>query len=244
MNDLKKKVIWKPERPEAMVKVAIVTPVSDFEYQLTVDRHADMVRDVDMYFEDHKLTLILQEGGGLAEAYIKGFKTALEKGADKIIEMDIGHDFRILPDIIRLLDVYDVVYTTRYHPSASFKAPLYRKAISWLGSFLGHKLLFRWNGFVPSDLTSGFIGYRREVLEAVDLDQFISKGHFIQTEMKYYIHAMGCGFVEIPIKYNAGSSSLKLSDIVEAATVFVKLLGPVAKYELQNLTKGFYHGRK
>jgi dolichol-phosphate mannosyltransferase len=246
MNDLKKPRQWVPRIPGQEKKeiVAIVIPVSDFEADEDIDKHLLAIRNSlkkhDIYNQRSNLDeviIIIHRGGFLADAYLDGFETALEKGADKIIEMDLGHDAHILPRIVDLLDFYPVVYTTRIHPSASFKSPLHRKAVSRLGSFLGQKLLFRWTGFIPSDLTSGFIGYRREVIEAIDEIPFESTGHFYQTEMKYNIHRLGWNFIEVPMNYNQGSSSLKLASIIEAAVVFVKLWIPIIKYDLTRMKR-------
>ena len=61
------------------------------------------------------------------------------------------------------------------------------------------------------DMTSGFEGFQRKVLEKFDFDAFLSTGHMYQTEMRFYCRKYHS--VEVPIHYVGGTSSLKLKSV-------------------------------
>ena len=95
--------------------------------------------------------------------------------------------------------------------------PLYRKILSSGGTILANVVL----GTKLKDMTSGFEGFQAPVLQAMDLDRFLSTGHMYQTEMRYYCRKLNC--VEVPIHYIGGDSSLKWSSVAEALKILFKL---------------------
>ena len=122
---------------------------------------------------------------GLGTAYIAGFKWALERGYDQIFEMDC--DFSHNPDdLLRLaarLDTNaDVVIGSRYVKGMNVvNWPLSRILISY-----GASLYVRFvTGMKVYDSTAGFVGYRKEVLQTINLDKIEMIGYGFQVEMKY-----------------------------------------------------------
>lgn len=70
-------------------------------------------------------------------------------------------------------------------------------------------------------MTSGFECFRNEVLESLNLDNFMSTGHMYQTEMRF--HCRNLKTVEVPIHYVGTASSLKFASVTEALKLLFKL---------------------
>ena len=145
---------------------------------------------------------IIERAGklGLGTAYIEGFRYALTKDYDFICEMDA--DFSHNPqDLVRMraevLDKgADVVIGSRYVTGVNVvNWPMGRVLMSYFAS----KYVRMITGIPVHDTTAGFVGYRREVLETMDLDKIRFKGYAFQIEMKYTAYRLGFRLVEIPI---------------------------------------------
>ena len=95
--------------------------------------------------------------------------------------------------------------------------PLYRHALSLGGTLLSNIVLKT----KYKDMTSGFEAFQKNVLENLNLDRFLSKGHIYQTEMRYYCR--NYNYKEVPIHYIASGSSLKAKSVKEALTVLFQL---------------------
>jgi dolichol-phosphate mannosyltransferase len=109
------------------------------------------------------------EKEGLGPAYVAGFLHALAAGADFVLEMDsdFSHDPADLPRLLAAAATADLVIGSRYVAGGAVTdwGPL-RRAISRGGSLYAHLVL----GLGVHDLTGGFKCFRRETLEAIDLD--------------------------------------------------------------------------
>jgi len=156
---------------------------------------------------------------GLGPAYIAGFHRALAGGADYILEMDC--DFSHDPaDVVRLLEACeggaDVALGSRYTEGGGTENwGRGRRFVSTGGSWYARALL----GVGIRDLTGGFKCYRREVLEAIDLDAIESKGYAFQIETTYRALRLGFSVVEVPIMFadrTEGTSKMSRSIVVEA----------------------------
>jgi dolichol-phosphate mannosyltransferase len=162
---------------------------------------------------------------GLGPAYIAGFGYALERGAEKIIEMDadLSHPVEALPQMIALSDQYDLVIGSRYVPGGSTPDwPLSRRLISRGGNLYARIIL----GMAVRDTTSGFRCYRRKVLENIPLKKIESKGYGFQVEMTYRSYLKGYSIVEMPIIFRDrrhGKSKMGLSIALEAAVKVWKI---------------------
>ena len=148
------------------------------------DGTAALVRDEQRMFEG-RLHLIERSGKlGLGSAYIAGFKYALQHDYDRIFEMDC--DFSHNPDdLVRLdamLDQRDVAIGSRYCKGVNVvNWPMGRLLMSYFAS----KYVRMVTRMPVKDATAGFVGYRREVLDAIDFDHVKMNGYGFQIEMKY-----------------------------------------------------------
>ena len=161
------------------------------------------------------------ESRGVISCYLEGYRQALRDGAECVLEMDGGgsHQPEEIPQFIEKLEEgYDCVWGSRFTEGGEMShQPLYRKILSSGGTILANLVL----GTKLKDMTSGFEGFQRHVLESMDLDKFLSTGHMYQTEMRYYCRNLNC--VEVPIHYIGGDSSLKLKSVTEALEILFKL---------------------
>jgi dolichol-phosphate mannosyltransferase len=155
---------------------------------------------------------------GLGPAYIAGFRHALAAGAELVLEMDadFSHDPAYLPRLLDAADRADLVLGSRYVPGGGVSdwGPL-RKAISRGGSAYARLVL----GVDVHDLTGGFKCFRREVLEAIDLDTVQARGYAFQVEMTYRAIRAGFEVVEVPIVFRdrrAGDSKMDRAIVAEA----------------------------
>ena len=162
------------------------------------DGTAELVREEQQRFGD-RLHLLERSGKlGLGSAYIAGFKFALERGYDRIFEMDC--DFSHNPDdLVRLdamLEERDVAIGSRYSVGVNVvNWPLGRLLMSYFAS----KYVRLVTRMPVADATAGFVGYRREVLEAIDLDRVAMNGYGFQIEMKYTAWRLGFSVGEVSI---------------------------------------------
>lgn len=155
---------------------------------------------------------------GLGPAYIAGFKRALAGGAGLVLEMDsdFSHDPAYLPRLLEASERADLVIGSRYVPGGGVGDwSTLRRGISRGGSAYARLVL----GTRVRDLTGGFKCFRREVLEAIDLDSIRSRGYAFQVEMTYRAIQGGFEVVEVPIVFRdrrAGSSKMDRSIVLEA----------------------------
>jgi dolichol-phosphate mannosyltransferase len=155
---------------------------------------------------------------GLGRAYLDGFRRALDEGAELVLEMDcdFSHDPDDVPRLIAAAEEADVVLGSRYVPGGgTANWGLVRRAISRWGSLYAQILL----GLPVRDLTGGFKCYRREVLEAIDLDAIDSRGYAFQIETTYRAIRAGFSVVEVPIRFTdreVGGSKMSRAIVLEA----------------------------
>ena len=164
------------------------------------DGTADLVRTI----QDRYKGLFLEERKGklgLGTAYIHGFRWALQRGYRYICEMDA--DFSHNPkDLQRLVDACvngaDVAVGSRYVRGGKIENwPLDRHIYSRGGSF--YTRMITW--MPVRDSTAGFVCYRREVLETINLDQIKFVGYAFQIEMKFAAWKLGFRIAEVPITF-------------------------------------------
>lgn len=162
---------------------------------------------------------------GLGTAYIAGFKWALARDYDYIFEMDadFSHDPKYLPEFLQAVKTHDLVLGSRYVPGGGVRNwGLLRKFISRGGSLYARTIL----GLSLRDLTGGFKCFRREVLEAIDLDSVKSNGYSFQIEMTYRASRKGFRICETPIIFEdrtAGKSKMSRKIFLEAVVMVWKL---------------------
>ena len=169
---------------------------------------------------------------GLGSAYREGFRTALDNGADYIVEMDadFSHDPAMLPLFIEKMSEYDLVIGSRYINGVSVvNWPIRRLILSYCASVYTRLI----TGLHLSDCTGGFKCFRRNVLESLDLESIRSDGYSFQIEMNYRCHERGFRIGEIPIIFvdrHAGSSKMSKQIVREAVLMVWKLkLGSLSR---------------
>jgi len=185
------------------------------------DKTHEKVRElIDSTYPDRLHLIVREKKEGLGKAYIAGFKWALEneKRYDFIIEMDadLSHNPKYLPRFVEEIENYDLIIGSRYvDGGGATNWPLFRKAISYGGSFYSRMIL----GVTIMDITGGFKCFRREVLEAINLDNVITTGYAFQIEMNYKATLKNFRIKEVPIIFEeriAGKSKMTKKVFVEA----------------------------
>ena len=137
---------------------------------------------------------------GLGPAYIAGFAWALEREYKTILEMDadFSHRPEYLPEMIAQTRRYDVVIGSRYIAGGGTSEwGLMRRLISRGGGLYSRLIL----NVDVQDLTAGFVAWRREVLEQIDLSGVEASGYVFQIEMKYRALKRGYSVLEVPIVF-------------------------------------------
>jgi dolichol-phosphate mannosyltransferase len=175
---------------------------------------------------DDRISVLHRTGKlGLGSAYITGFKWALERGYDRIFEMDadFSHDPKYLEPMLDALERHDMVVGSRYVEGGGTQNwSLVRKIVSRGGGLYSRAVL----GMKVRDLTAGFVAYRRETLERIDLDAVSAAGYGFQIELKYRVHLAGLSIAEIPIIFPdrvRGTSKMSGGIFVEALGLVWKL---------------------
>ncbi len=191
-----------------------VTAILETVFSLEQDFHVLIIDDgspdgtaaiVKQLIAQYPGRLFLEERSGklgLGTAYIFGFRWALEKGYHFIFEMDcdFSHDPHDLNKLFRACKNggADVAVGSRYIRGGNLKNwPLFR-----IGLSKGASLYTRMITFMPvKDPTAGFVCYRREVLETINLDQISFVGYAFQIEMKFAAWKLGFKIKEVPITF-------------------------------------------
>ena len=178
------------------------------------DGTANIVKDLMAATYTDRLFIVERSGKlGLGTAYICGFKWAIEHGYDYIFEMDA--DFSHNPqDLLKLYDACanqgaDVAIGSRYVTGVNVvNWPMGRVLMSYFASKYVRFVL----GVDIHDTTAGFLCYKRQVLETIELDKIRFKGYAFQIEMKFTAHKCGFRIQEVPIIFvNRVLGSSKMS---------------------------------
>jgi dolichol-phosphate mannosyltransferase len=190
------------------------------------DGTAEIVKTL---FSKYPAQLFLEERkgkSGLGTAYIHGFRWALAKGYQFIFEMDA--DFSHNPaDLQRLYEACKngagVAVGSRYVKNGAVENwPANRIALS-----KGASLYTRLITWMPvMDPTAGFVCYRREVLEAINLSAIHFVGYAFQIEMKFAAWKLGFTIKEVPITFKdrkLGDSKMNKGIIKEGVFGVIKL---------------------
>jgi len=162
---------------------------------------------------------------GLGTAYVAGFRYALEAQYDLVFEMDadFSHDPTMIPKFLEKAESHDLVIGSRYISGVNVvNWPMSRLLLSWFANLYTRIV----TGLPLRDSTAGFKCIRKEVLEAVNLDNIHSDGYAFQIEMHFKVWKKGFRLVEIPIVFvdrNVGDSKMNKEIVREAAWIVWKL---------------------
>lgn len=219
------------ENIEAIITAVMELPI---EYHVLViddgspDGTAKIVKDLMANKYTDKLHIVERSGKlGLGTAYIAGFKWAIEHQYEYIFEMDA--DFSHNPqDLLKLYDACanqgaDVAIGSRYISGVNVvNWPMGRVLMSYFASKYVRFVL----GMNIHDTTAGFVCYRREVLETIELDKIRFKGYAFQIEMKFTAFKCGFKIQEVPIIFVnriLGTSKMSGGIFSEALLGVIKL---------------------
>ena len=191
------------------------------------DGTAQIVKDLQLKYAGQ---LFIEERTGklgLGTAYIHGFKWALTKGYNFVFEIDA--DFSHNPDDLPRL--YDACKNKGADVAIGSRYTIYGGVIDWpwerIALSKGASLYTRMITWMPvKDPTAGFICYKREVLEAINLDAISFVGYAFQIEMKFAAWKLGFKIVEVPIIFRdrtSGTSKMNKGIVKEGILGVLKL---------------------
>jgi dolichol-phosphate mannosyltransferase len=139
---------------------------------------------------------------GLGRAYLAGFAWALARDYAYIFEMDadFSHDPMHLPEFLAAVRDADLVLGSRYRDGkvTVVNWPMARLMLSYGANIYARAV----TGLRLGDGTGGFKCFRREVLQAIPLDQVKSNGYAFQIEMSFRAWKKGFRIAEIPIVFH------------------------------------------
>ena len=164
-------------------------------------------------------TVWAPENRNVVDAYMSGYRAALDNQHDLIIEMDAGlsHDPYALPMFLRVLNEgNECAFGSRFINGGSIVETSFRRRfLSRSGSNLANLCL----GTDLFDMTSGYQGFAREIVEKFVRVNLRSTGHFYQTELRFLLKK--ARYMEVPIHYKAPSPNVKISSILNSLNCLV-----------------------
>ena len=186
------------------------------------DHTADKVIALQSEFKDRLFLEKREKKAGLGTAYVHGFKWALSRAYQYIFEMDA--DFSHNPqDLEKLYNAChfesgDLAIGSRYVTGVNVvNWPLSRVLMSYFASVYVKMI----TGMKIHDATAGFICYKRNVLESINLDQIKFIGYAFQIEMKYRAFSRNFKIVEVPIIFtDRTKGESKMSNLIIKEAVF------------------------
>ena len=181
------------------------------------DGTANLVKEHEQ-FEKRIFLLERPKKLGLGSAYCTGFKWAIKKEYEKIIQIDadFSHNPKYIKDLLSYSNDYELVIGSRYISGVNVvNWPMSRLLLSYFANVYA-KLI---TGVPISDLTGGFKCFNVNVLDKINFDKIKSEGYSFQIEMNFIVNHLGCKIKEIPIIFNdrtKGSSKMSKKVIFEA----------------------------
>jgi dolichol-phosphate mannosyltransferase len=163
---------------------------------------------------------------GLGTAYLAGFRWALERDYEYVMEMDadFSHDPIHLPQFLMAVENADLVLGSRYQDGrvTVVNWPIARLILSYGANIYARAI----TGLPLGDATGGFKCFRRSVLQAIDLDHVRSNGYAFQIEMSFRAWRKKFRIVEIPIVFvdrSEGTSKMSKKIMWEAVWMVWRL---------------------
>jgi dolichol-phosphate mannosyltransferase len=199
----------------------VLSSFNDIEILIVDDNSPDGTANLvkSLMVNNPKIHLLERSGKlGLGTAYCAGFKWALEKGYDRIIQIDA--DMSHNPDDINTLLIEsktsDVIIGSRYVNGVNVvNWPLRRLILSYMANLYSQII----TGLPIKDSTGGFKCFRSRVLESINLSKITSEGYSFQIEMNFISWVKGFTIKEIPIIFadrTVGQSKMSKGIILEA----------------------------
>ena len=189
------------------------------------DGTAGVVKELQDRFP--RLSLYERSGDkGFGRSYIDGFKKIIPAEEYEVIVMmdaDFSHDHKEVPEMAKKLSDHDVIVGSRYVNGGRIDNWNWRRRLlSRFANFYAGTIL----GVPICDLTTGFMCFRKEVLNSIDLDSIKSEGYAFLIDFKYKLFKAGFRIHEHPIVFNErreGQSKMSFKNIEEAVFLPWKL---------------------
>ena len=221
---------------DALVREILALPLPGIRVLVVDDNSPDGTAEIvrAMAAADPRVELLLRtKRRGRGAAGIDGFRAALDRGADLVVEMDgdFSHQPRFIPDLVAATDGADAAIGSRFvRGGTDADRSIVRRGITWaVRRFIRRR--FRTG---VRDVSSGFRCFSRKILLDIDVDDLISSGPSIVLEILYKMTLRNAAIREVPIEFidrKAGRTKLSGLTLVETlvmALKFPRLYGPPA----------------
>tara|TARA_Y100000996_G_scaffold274133_1_gene215952 strand:+ start:945 stop:1658 length:714 start_codon:yes stop_codon:yes gene_type:complete len=162
---------------------------------------------------------------GLGTAYKAGFKWAIEKEYDRVIQIDadLSHNPNSIPDLLEECSDFDVVIGSRYINGIN--------VVNWpmsrlLLSYFANKYVRFFTRMPVNDATSGFKCIKTKVINDINMDNVLSQGYSFQIEMTFSAWMKNYRIKEVPIIFcdrTIGKSKMSKAIVREAIFMVPKL---------------------
>src|SRR5713101_420369 len=161
---------------------------------------------------------------GLGTAHKLAVKYALAHGFDALVTMDadFSHDPKYLPEMLRRLEQAEFVTGSRYAPGGSCEYPPSRVALSRAANALTRALL----GIPLHETTTSYRGFRRALLERMNVDAIRADGYSYFVECIYQVRRLEAQMDEFPIRFadrRAGTTKISKREIWRGFTTLARL---------------------
>ncbi len=176
--------------------------------------------------EDPRVHLILRKGvRGRGTAGVAGFQYAVGRGVEFVIEMDADFSHRpsYIPFFLEQMGDCDLLLASRLVPGGGERGRHFAR--QWITRMANSYIRFVL-GIPVRDCTSGFRVFRRQVLEAIELDQLFCEGPPIVEEVLYKAHRRGFRIKEVPFIFEdrkAGESTFNRKIMLNALKMIPKI---------------------
>lgn len=211
-----------------LVKKIVSLNIENLKILVIDDNSPDGTYDALLEIKDNLPLEIIRRSGklGLGTAYVEGFKYALSRGADMIIEMDadFSHNPNKIPEMIQCVkNGNDLCIGSRLVEGGCMIGwDAKRKIFSKAAQTFSRLML----GLKTKDVTGGFRCYDRKIFDKVNLDEIKSTGYSFQEEILYYIEKNHFNVKEIPISFidrEKGKSKLHLKEATDLLKNVIRL---------------------
>jgi len=190
------------------------------------DGTAELVRQIAS--EDPGVRLLLRPGKeGLGKAYAEGFGIISSEGRyDRVFMMDadLSHQPSHLPALAEALDRVHMSIGSRYiHGVSVLNWSILRLNLSYTANWYIRTA----TGLPVRDCTSGFRGFRAEVLPVLLSSEFRASGYAFLVEMLHRVWMAGMELGEVPIVFlerRSGSSKISRRVLLESLLLPLRLV--------------------
>jgi dolichol-phosphate mannosyltransferase len=207
----------------AFTQALFALKIADLNVLVVDDESPDGTGKIadDLAAQNDRLHVLHRTGlRGLGRAYVDGFRWALDRGFDRIVQMDadFSHSPEYIPPMLEKANEYDVIVGSRYVPGGGHDK-------EWEA---GRVFLSAWANFYARlilrvkvhDATAGFKCWTSDALKVIQLDRVKSNGYVFQVEMAYLSQRLKLRVLELPIYFEdrrIGQSKMSIPVKLEAA---------------------------